>query len=157
MYIIYQTLFQDVTKRPYPSAGARYPLEIYVVNNNIKDIQKGIHYYNALSHEIIFNYSNNKKSVSGNYQKRLNEYVRSAQGYPSSTKPDIIFVITAVFARTMWKYKNIGLSLILTDLGCLYQTMYLVATALNLANLIRDWLKLLLPHHKLFRMVKYDR
>lgn len=53
MYIIYQTLFQDVTKRPYPSAGARYPLEIYVVNNNIKDIKKGIHYARAGKNTIL--------------------------------------------------------------------------------------------------------
>ena len=76
----------------------------------------------------------------------------NAQGSTTmNAKPDVVFIITAVFGRTMWKYKNIGLSHILNDLGCLYQTMYLVATAMNLAPcvvsgsyeiLIRDWLKL---------------
>jgi SagB-type dehydrogenase family enzyme len=51
----------------------------------------------------------------------------------------------------MWKYKNIGLSLIMSELGCLYQAMYLVATEMNLApcplggtheELVKDWLNL---------------
>jgi Nitroreductase len=44
-----------------------------------------------------------------------------------------VLVITAVFARVMWKYQGIGLSLIYKDTGCLTQTLYLVATALGLA------------------------
>jgi SagB-type dehydrogenase family enzyme len=51
----------------------------------------------------------------------------------------------------MWKYEKIGMSLILSDLGCLYQTMYLVATEMNLApcpvgkteeELVKNWLNL---------------
>jgi SagB-type dehydrogenase family enzyme len=134
-----------VTRRPYPSGGARYPLEIYVVNNKIDGIERGIHYYDPLKHRMILLNRNRR------YQEKFNSFLLEVQSPFLKRAPDVAFVITAVFARTMWKYKNIGLSLIMSDLGCLYQTMYLIATDMNLApcplgktheSLIRDWLKL---------------
>ena len=134
-----------LTKRPYPSGGARYPLEIYVVNNRIRGIQKGIHYYDPLKHELIL-LNKNK-----NYQERFNKFAIRVLYPTMSREPDAIFIITAVFARTMWKYDRLGLSLILSDLGCLYQTMYLIATEMRLApcpvgktneELVKKWLKL---------------
>jgi SagB-type dehydrogenase family enzyme len=135
-----------LTKRPYPSGGARYPLEIYPVNNKIPDIEKGIYHYDPLKHKLALINRNE------GYRKKLNESILQRMGTLMNREPDVVFIITAIFARTMWKYKNIGLSLIMTDLGCLYQTMYLVATEMNLApcplggtvyeELVRDWLNL---------------
>ncbi|HEY7695764.1 MAG TPA: SagB family peptide dehydrogenase, partial [Nitrososphaeraceae archaeon] len=114
-------------KRPYASGGARYPLEIYVVNNSISGIQKGIHYYDPLDHKL------NLINKNTSFQKRFNKFIMDVQHPLMNREPDALFIITAVFARTMWKYEKLGLSLILSDLGCLYQTMYLVATEMNLA------------------------
>jgi SagB-type dehydrogenase family enzyme len=134
-----------LTQRPYPSGGARYPLEIYPVNNKIPDIKKGIYHYNPLKHKLVLI---NKKET---YRERLNASILRQLKPLINREPDVVFIITAVFARTMWKYKNIGLSLIMSELGCLYQTMYLVATEMNLApcplggtyeELVRDWLHL---------------
>jgi SagB-type dehydrogenase family enzyme len=134
-----------LTKRPYPSGGARYPLEIYVVNNRISSIVKGIHYYDPLKHRLVL--INKNKS----FQKKFNSFIMNAL-YPHMKRDsDVVFIITAVFARTMWKYDKIAMSLILSDLGCLYQTMYLVATEMNLApcpvggteeELVKNWLEL---------------
>jgi SagB-type dehydrogenase family enzyme len=134
-----------LTKRPYPSGGARYPLEIYPVNNSIPEIEKGIYHYNPLKHKLVLI---NKDEI---YRKKLVESILQQLGTLINREPDVVFIITAVFARTMWKYKNIGLSLIMSELGCLYQTMYLVATEMNLApcplggtyeELVKDWLNL---------------
>jgi len=134
-----------LTKRPYPSGGARYPLEIYAANNKINGIQKGIHYYDPLKHQLIL-LNKNK-----NYQKKFNTFIMDVQHPIMSREPDVVFIITAVFARTMWKYDKLGLSLILSDLGCLYQTMYLIATEMKLApcpigkteeELVKNWLNL---------------
>lgn len=134
-----------LTGRPYPSGGARYPLEIYVVNNKIFSIRKGIYYYDPLKHRLVF-INNNK-----NYQRKFNEFILDVQKPIINREPDVVFIITAVFARTMWKYEKISLSTIMSDLGCLYQTMYLIATQMNLAacplggtheDLVRDWLNL---------------
>ncbi len=47
--------------------------------------------------------------------------------------PQVIFIVTARFGRLFWKYDNIGYGLILKHVGVLYQTFYLVATAMQLA------------------------
>lgn len=142
---IFKSKEGTLTERPYPSGGARYPLEIYVANNRIIDIQKGIHYYDPLKHQLIL-INNNK-----NYQKKFNKFLLDVQYPLMDREPDIVFIITAVFARTMWKYEKLGMSLILSDLGCLYQTMYLLATEMKLApcpigkteeNLVKNWLNL---------------
>jgi SagB-type dehydrogenase family enzyme len=134
-----------LTKRPYASGGARYPLEIYVLNNRINGIQKGIHYYDPLKHRLILLNKNNK------YQRKFNKFLLEVQHPLMDREPDVVFIITAVFARTMWKYEKLGMSLILSDLGCLYQTMYLLATEMKLApcpigkteeDLVKNWLNL---------------
>ena len=45
----------------------------------------------------------------------------------------VLIVIAARFQRIAWKYASIAYSVILKDVGVLYQTMYLVATAMGLA------------------------
>ena len=134
-----------LTKRPYASGGARYPLEIYVSNNSIKGIQKGVHYYDPLKHNLILLNKNR------NYKEKFNTFLLDVQNPLMNREPDVVFIITAVFERTMWKYDKLGMSLILSDLGCLYQTMYLVATGMDLApcpigkteeELVKNWLNL---------------
>jgi SagB-type dehydrogenase family enzyme len=133
-----------LTRRPYPSGGARYALEIYVANNRIREIKKGIHFYDPLHHQL------NLISENSTYRRKFNIFTRDVST-AVSRDPDVVLIITAVFARTMWKYDKLSLSLILSDLGCLYQTMYLVATQMNLSpcpigktqeKLVKDWLSL---------------
>jgi SagB-type dehydrogenase family enzyme len=142
---IFRSKEGTLTKRPYPSGGARYPLEIYVVNNRIRGLQRGIHYYDPLKHKLNLIHKNNS------FQKRFNRFIMDVQHPLMNREPDVLFIITAVFARTMWKYEKLGLSLILSDLGCLYQTMYLIATELKLApcpigkteeEIVKKWLNL---------------
>jgi SagB-type dehydrogenase family enzyme len=45
----------------------------------------------------------------------------------------VLLIVAARFQRVMWKYASMAYALILKDVGVLYQTMYLVATAMNLA------------------------
>ena len=133
-----------LTRRPYPSGGARYALEIYIANNRIRDIKKGIHFYDPLNHRLSL------ISENSTYRRKFNNFTRDVST-AVSRDPDVVLIITAVFARTMWKYDKLSLSLMLTDLGCLYQTMYLVATEMKLApcpigktqeQLVKNWLNL---------------
>jgi SagB-type dehydrogenase family enzyme len=45
-------------------------------------------------------------------------------------------VITSRILRDVWKYEKIAYRLVLQDLGCLYQTLSLTATALGLVSCI---------------------
>jgi SagB-type dehydrogenase family enzyme len=45
----------------------------------------------------------------------------------------VLIVIAARFQRVSWKYESIAYSLILKNVGVLLQTMYLIATSMDLA------------------------
>ena len=47
--------------------------------------------------------------------------------------PQILVVVAARFPRLSWKYESIAYSLVLKHVGCLLQTLYLVATSMDLA------------------------
>jgi SagB-type dehydrogenase family enzyme len=47
--------------------------------------------------------------------------------------PQVLLVVAARFGRLMWKYETMAYALLLKDVGVLYQTVYLVGTAMGLA------------------------
>src|SRR5262249_42119289 len=55
-----------------------------------------------------------------------------ATGVPAG-ELQVLLVLAARFARLGWKYSAIAYSLTLQNVGVLYQTMYLTATAMGLA------------------------
>jgi len=63
-------------------------------------------------------------------QKFLSDAAHSTGGL--AQKPTMLFVISARFQRTAWKYESIAYRLVLLETGTLLQTMYLAATALGL-------------------------
>lgn len=113
--------------RPFASGGARSELEIYVVANDVAAVSSGAYYYDARSHQLI------QLRQRDRHQARLNRWLHGATGAALNRDPQVVLLITAVFARMMWKYPDIGLTLIYRNAGCLYQTLYLVAEALDLA------------------------
>lgn len=117
----------DGSLRPFASGGARSELEVYVVANDLFDVLPGAYYYDARSHQLI------RLREHDEHQTRLNHWLHGATGGGLNRDPQAVLLITAVFARVMWKYPDIGLALIYRDTGCLYQTLYLVADAFGLA------------------------
>jgi len=119
--------FGEGALRPFPTAGARSELEIYVVGGEIAGLSPGAHHYDPHGHRLLL-----VRERDG-HQERLLRSVHAAAGGGLNRDPACILLITAVFERTMWKYHDLGLSLVYKDAGALFQTLYLVATALGLA------------------------
>lgn len=115
----------EFTSRPYPSGGMLYELELYPVINTCEGINSGLYHYDPLGHQLCQLYDKNKDVEA------LLKDAWYASGQQDITQ--VLIVITARFERLFWKYESIGYSLILKHVGVLYQTMYLVATAMNLA------------------------
>ncbi len=116
---------QEFTSRPYPGGGARYELELYPVVHQCKGLPQGIYHYHPLEHQLC--------EVSGfslSAEKLLKNACRSSA---KKEYPQLLIVISARFSRVSWKYQSMAYALILKNLGILYQTMYLVATAMQLA------------------------
>jgi SagB-type dehydrogenase family enzyme len=110
--------------RAYPSAGARYPLEIYLFVLNSEDLNKGLYHYNVKHHVLEFMWNVNKKSL---YR---------ALGAQSKflLKSSLLIVITAVMKRGLSKYGERYLRFVLIESGHLAQNLLLLATKIKLKS-----------------------
>ena len=121
-----------VSFRTYPSAGARYPLEIYPVVYGVENLEAGIYHYHPFQHALTLLES----EVA--HRQALMGLVKRNMGQPQSGHgdPAVLLVITAVVGRTVWKYRGMPYQAILQEVGALYQTLHLVAAQLALAACI---------------------
>jgi oxazoline/thiazoline dehydrogenase len=119
-----QTEQGELLTRPYPSGGAMYELEIYPVIDRCQGIIPGLYYYQPQAHELCL--------VSG-MTGTVAALLANAGMSMATDQPQMLLVITARFQRIAWKYESIAYALMLKHIGALYQTMYLVATAMYLA------------------------
>jgi len=117
----------DRMLRPFPTAGARSELETYIVSVNISALEAGVYYYDASRHRLL-----KIRDLDAHFEQILRS-VYTAAGGKLNRDPALILLITALFERLMWKYRNLALSLIYKDVGAFLQTLYLVATVLELA------------------------
>lgn len=112
--------------KPYPNAGSVHEFEFYIVCNLCQNLDRGIYYYDQNKH-ILCDVSKNKYNVD--------QIVRTAQvalNNPNSNL-QILIIITSNFSKMSDKYEGIAYRNTLINVGAVFQTMYLVATALKLA------------------------
>jgi SagB-type dehydrogenase family enzyme len=122
---ILQTTRGEISSRPYPGGGAIYELEIYSVINFCQDVPPGLYHYHPLAHQLC------KLSDKNNDVEELLNDARLSMGQRLVSQ--VLLMIAARFQRLSWKYESMAYAAMLKNVGCLYQTMYLVATAMNLA------------------------
>ena len=110
--------------RTAPSAGALYPLELYVVVGDVENLAKGVYRYEPQEHELI-------KVLDGD--QRL-EVAKAALKQESVEKAAIDIVVTAVYERTTVKYGDRGIRYVHMEVGHAAQNLCLQATAMNLGT-----------------------
>lgn len=113
-------------KRTAPSAGATYPLEIYLVVRKIDGLKEGVYRYYPDNHSLftvkIGDFSNDlKEACWGQY------WVGDGA---------INIVVTAVFERTTSRYGKRGEVYVHMEAGHVGQNIYLQAEALNLGTVV---------------------
>lgn len=108
--------------RNSPSAGGLYPLELYAAIQQIEGVKDGIYHYNARTAELELRRAGNELATIADM----------AIGQDMLAQANVIVGITAVVARTMWKYGQRGYRYVWLDAGHVGQNLYLTATALNL-------------------------
>jgi len=108
--------------RAAPSAGALYPIEIYPVIHQVKGIKSGIYHYSIEDHSL-------ELLKSGDYRQKLSQY---CLGQEFAGKAGVAFIMTAVFARTKWKYRNRAYRYVLIEAGHIGENIYLTATSMGL-------------------------
>lgn len=111
--------------RPYPNGGALYELEVYPVVRLCDGVPPGLYRYDGGSHEL------EHVADAGPLVDGLLEHARVAA--LMADRPQVLLTIAARFPRVSWKYEGMPYALTLKHVGVLYQTIYLVATAMGLA------------------------
>ena len=111
-------------RRPYPSAGASYELELYLAVDACEGLAKGFYHYDAGAHALA------PIGVRTDELDGLLTRAKFAMDAPAA--PQILITIAARFGRISWKYSSLAYALILKDVGVLIQTLYLMATDMGL-------------------------
>ncbi len=117
-----QGITSDTGGRTAPSAGALYPLKIYLVAGNIENLTAGIYEYNPQGHELILLFS-------GDVSEKL---ANAALGQSPVKDGAIDIVISAIYERTSQKYGDRGIRYAQIETGHAAQNLCLEATALDL-------------------------
>ncbi|YAL83272.1 SagB/ThcOx family dehydrogenase [Dermacoccaceae bacterium W4C1] len=111
--------------RPYPSGGGLYEHELYVTVLRIDGLDPALYRYDSADHSL--------ELINSDEGARQQMAAVSAAATGVGSTPDALITLTARFARMSWRYRSIAYANILRSTGAIYQTMYLVATDLDLA------------------------
>lgn len=110
--------------RTAPSAGALYPIELYLVAGRVDDLAAGIYRYRPKGHELL-------KLAEGD--KRRNLYLASLEQEAVRDGAAAI-VIAAAYGRTTVKYGKRGMRYVHMEVGSVAQNIYLQAVSLKLGT-----------------------
>jgi SagB-type dehydrogenase family enzyme len=108
--------------RTVPSAGALYPLEVYLIAGNVENLSPGIYKYQPQGHKLIW--------LRG--QDVRGELCAAALGQAPVKNGAIDMVIAAVYERTTQRYGERGIRFTHIEAGHAAQNIVLQATALSL-------------------------
>jgi len=110
--------------RTAPSAGALYPIETYVVANNVSELAQGPYHYSVRDHQL-------EQLKQGDYRVAIAE---AALGQSMCAKAAAVFVWSAVFQRSKYKYGQRAFRYIYLDAGHVAENFALAAVSLNLGS-----------------------
>jgi len=102
-------------KRSAPSAGALYPLEIYLVVKKVEGLESGVYHYNPAHHAI-------ELTLKGDLQNSL---ARACLGQMFIGEAPLCIVITAEYERTTIKYGERGIRYVHMEAGHVGQNICL--------------------------------
>ncbi|MGB3186962.1 MAG: SagB family peptide dehydrogenase [Ornithinimicrobium sp.] len=116
---------ESKVSRPYPSGGGLYEHELYLTVRRCAGLAPGVYHYDAFGHRLELITADPASAHA------MLAVAAAATGHPAS--PDVLLTLTARFQRMSWRYRSISYANVLRTTGAIYQTMYLVATDLDLA------------------------
>lgn len=116
----------ETSRRAYPGGGACHPLDIHPLVTRCNGLDAGLYAYDAHAHLLV------RIDAPADSIGRLLAPARA--NMHDGAAPQVLLIISARFRRLSWKYEGIALSLLLAEVGALYQTLYLVAESMGLAG-----------------------
>ncbi|NPD87686.1 MAG: SagB/ThcOx family dehydrogenase [Asgard group archaeon] len=112
-------------KRTVPSAGAKSPLETYLVVNRVDGLEPGLYRYISFTHQLMY------IKQTDDAEEKIGEL---AFNQKFVGRAPLIFCWTAVPYRTEWRYTILSHKFIAIDLGIVSQSLYMACEAINLGT-----------------------
>jgi SagB-type dehydrogenase family enzyme len=112
--------------RTTPSAGALYPLEIYLMAGSVDGLQIGIYKYHFRSQELLMTAAKDSRS----------ELMRAGLGQRSLKSAPMVLIVCAVYERVTIKYGERGVRYVHMEVGHAAQNVCLQAVALDLNTVV---------------------
>jgi SagB-type dehydrogenase family enzyme len=110
------------TFRTVPSAGARHPLETYLLIHRVIDVSPGLYAYDPQEHAI----------ESRETAEEISAHVTAAcLGQEIVTASAVTFLWTAIPYRASWRYGERAYRYVFLDVGHVAQNLYLAAEAIG--------------------------
>jgi SagB-type dehydrogenase family enzyme len=108
--------------RTAPSAGALYPMEIYITVQNVKELSSGVYKYDCFAHKLL-------QVKLGDVSDDLAD---AALGQSFVKESSVNIVISAVFERTRAKYGERSDRYVYIEAGHIAQNLFLQGICLGL-------------------------
>lgn len=112
--------------RAAPSAGAQYPLDLYLVAGLVEGLAAGVYHYRPLEHQVI-------PLITGDLRRPL---ARSCLGQMFIAPAPVLMVITAEYSRITGRYGERGIRYTHMEVGHVGQNLHLQAEALGLGTVV---------------------
>ncbi|MEJ2627324.1 MAG: SagB/ThcOx family dehydrogenase [bacterium] len=112
--------------RTAPSAGATYPIEIYIAVNNSESLIPGLYKYENTNHSLWL-------IKKGSLGKKLSQ---ACLGQESIQEAPVAIIITAVLQRTAVRYGERAQRYVYMEAGHVGQNIYLQAESLGLGTVV---------------------
>jgi SagB-type dehydrogenase family enzyme len=115
-------------RRAAPSAGATYPLEVFIVigEHGTEKLAAGLYHYDAGNHCLSLH-------QTGDLSQKLAD---TALGQSSIAKCPVVMVICAIHPRTAYRYGRRGERYVHMEVGHVGQNVSLQAVALGLGTVM---------------------
>ncbi len=121
-----QGITQEAGRRTAPSAGALYPLELYVVAGSVTGLASGIYKYLTRAHKLV-------RVKAGDHRAEL---AAAALGQQQIARGSVTFVFSGVYERTAGRYQERTLRYVHMEAGHAAQNLCLQAVALGLGSVV---------------------
>ncbi|MCX8161293.1 MAG: SagB/ThcOx family dehydrogenase [Candidatus Saccharicenans sp.] len=112
--------------RTAPSAGALYPMEIYLLAGKVEGLPAGVYKYIPKNHAL-------KKVTDADKRKEL---CQAALMQPQVEKAPAVILMAGVYERTSYKYGERAERYVHMEAGSIAENIYLQATALGLGTVL---------------------
>ncbi len=104
--------------RAAPTAGGLYPTEIYVATRGLSTLHDGIYNFQVNDHSLV-------PVWEGNFWSEFKDY---CLGHESITHSNFIIILTSVFERSAWRYRERAYRRILLDTGHVIGNLFAYAS-----------------------------